>query len=105
MQIIPISPIEAQQFSITLQGADYRFRLMDKGVTGVFLDVYYGGSAILTGLLCLDRVRIIRSAYVEFPGDLMFADQRGFTMPSYTGFGDRYLLYYLEPSIDDGVGL
>lgn len=105
MQIIPISAIEAQQFSLTLEDMDYRFRLIDKGKVGIFLDVYYGATPLLMGILCLDRVRLIRSNYLEFPGDLMFVDQQGFDPPSYDGFGSRFLLYYLEVGTDDGVGL
>lgn len=105
MQLIQISAVEAQQFILTLDGKDYRFRLLDRGSAGVFLDVYYGAVPLLTGILCLDRVRLIRSAYLEFPGDLMFVDQQGFNPPSYESFGDRYLLYYLETGIDDGIGL
>lgn len=105
MQLIPISAIEAQQFSLMLGGTDYRFRLMDKETCGVFLDVYYGGLSLLTGILCLDRVRLIRSAYLQFPGDLMFVDQQGFQAPSFNGFGSRFLLYYLEAGMDDGIGL
>lgn len=105
MQLIQISPIEAQQFILTLEGMDYRFRLLDRGNVGVFLDVYYGAVSLLTGILCLDRVRLIRSAYLEFPGDLMFVDQQGFNHPSYKDFGNRYLFYYLESGIDDGIGI
>ena len=48
MQLIQISPIEAQQFILTLEGMDYRFRLLDRGNVGVFLDVYYGAVPLLT---------------------------------------------------------
>lgn len=105
MQLVPISTVEAQQFTLTLGDMDYRFRLMDKGKDGVFLDVFYGATALLTGILCLDRVRLVRSAYLEFPGDLMFVDQQGFDPPFFKGFGNRFLLYYLETGHDDGIGL
>ncbi|MDI2091692.1 phage baseplate plug family protein [Commensalibacter oyaizuii] len=105
MQLISINAVEAQQFSLSFREYSYRFRLLDRGKAGVFLDVYQGINPVLTGLLCLDRVRIIRSAYVRFPGDFMFVDQEGFDNPSYTGFNNRFLLYFLEEDADDKIGL
>lgn len=104
MKIISLNAIDAQEFSSNLGGIAYNFRLLDKGEAGVFLDIYEGVDPVLTGILCLDRVRLVRSAYLNFPGDLMFVDQEGFTHPVYTGFGSRYLLYYLTED-DDGVGM
>lgn len=97
MKIIPLSKIDAQRFSITLQDKAYSFRLLDRGMAGVFLDVFQEQDALITGILCLDRVRLIRSAYRLFPGDLMFVDQQGTLSPDFTRFGDRFLLYYLTP--------
>ncbi|CAI3953156.1 unnamed protein product [Commensalibacter communis] len=105
MKIISLNAIEAQEFSSSFGGVMYSFRLMDKGNAGVFMDVYDGVDPVLTGILCLDRVRLIRSAYLNFPGDIMFVDQEGFTHPVYTGFGTRYLLYALDEDDDDGVGM
>lgn len=105
MEIISLNAIDAQEFSSNFGGTMYSFRLMDKGHAGVFLDIYNGVDPVLTGILCLDRVRLVRSAYVDFPGDLMFADQEGFSHPTYTGFGTQYLLYYLEEGDDDEVGM
>ncbi|CAI3955078.1 unnamed protein product [Commensalibacter communis] len=105
MKIISLNAIDAQEFSSNFDGTMYSFRLMDKGNAGVFMDIYDGVDPVLTGILCLDRVRLVRSAYVNFPGDLMFVDQEGFTHPTYTGFGSRYLLYYLAEGDDDGIGM
>lgn len=105
MNIININETDAQTFSITINDANYNFRLLDRGDKGVFLDVYKSGTLLLGSLLCLDRVRIIRSAYKIFPGDLMFADQNGFSPPTFSGFNTRFLLYYLEPETDNHIGL
>lgn len=105
MRLIPLEKIDAQLFNLTLQDTNYTFRLLDRGVAGVFLDVYQDGKPLISGILCLDRIRLIRSAYLEFPGDLIFADQEGFDPPNCFGFDDRFLLYYLEPKSDDGIGL
>lgn len=105
MKLISLNAIDAQEFSSNLGGNVYNFRLLDKGEVGVFLDIYDGVDPVLTGILCLDRVRLVRSAYLNFPGDLMFVDQEGFNHPVYTGFGTRYLLYYLTEGDDDGVGM
>lgn len=97
MKIIPLSQVRAQTLSTVLNGNVYQLRLLDKGSTGVFLDISAGRTPIALGVLCLDRRRLVQTPYRGFPGDLMFADQRGFTNPVFTGFNDRYLLCWLEP--------
>lgn len=101
MKLIPLNRVDDQIFPITIDQETYRFRLLDRGTAGLFLDVHKGQNPLLTGILCLDRVRLIRSAYLRFPGDLMFADQQGVQTPTFWGFGDRFLLYFLERNEQD----
>ena len=49
---------------------------------------------IVAGMICLDRVRIVRHEYLGFIGNLVFIDTQGTSDPEYTGFGSRYLLIY-----------
>ena len=64
--------------------------------TGVYLDLTVDGVSVATGILCRDRVRIIR--YGGLSGDLMFADTQGSEDPQHTGLGNRWLLLYLQPN-------
>ncbi|CAK7192661.1 hypothetical protein COMNV_00866 [Commensalibacter sp. Nvir] len=104
MQIIPLNPLDAQVFSLHLSEDSYRFRLVDRGDVGMMLDVYKNENEGIMGILCLDRVRLIRSAYKRFPGELMFADQQGTMNPYYLGLNQRFLLYYLSDD-EQEVGL
>jgi hypothetical protein len=47
-------------------------------------------------VICLNLVRIVRSLYLGFSGDLCFLDTQGSTDPVYTGLGTRYQFLYLE---------
>jgi hypothetical protein len=47
-------------------------------------------------VMCMDRVKLVRHAYLGFIGNLGFIDTQGKTDPDYTGFGARYQLIYLE---------
>lgn len=95
MNIINIASIDNQYFSSQLGDDYYQFRLQDKGTAGVFLDVYRQEIPLIMGVLCLDRVRIVRSAYKRFPGDLMFFDKDGFDNPQFTYFNTRFFLAHL----------
>lgn len=65
--------------------------------TGVYLDLYVAGVAIVLGVLALDRVGLVREAYLGFVGTLYFADTDGSEAPSYEGLGTRWVLLW-----DDG---
>lgn len=101
MKIIPIKQRDDQYFNCTFGDDSYRMRLLDRGTAGVFLDVYREDKLLLPGLACLDRVRIIRSPYKRFPGDLMFVDQEGFDNPQFSYFNTRFQLNYLTEDEDD----
>jgi hypothetical protein len=51
----------------------------------------------VTTVLCHDRVRLVRSAYLGFVGDLAFVDTQGHADPQYQDLGSRFVLAYLEP--------
>lgn len=101
MKVISIKQKDDQYFNCTFGDSGYRMRLLDRGTAGVFLDVYREDELLLAGLPCLDRVRIIRSAYKRFPGDLMFVDQVGFDNPQFSYFNTRFQLNYLNEDEDD----
>lgn len=97
MQIIPLAAVPAQTLTVVLAGQNVTIKLAQKAVA-LFADVAVDGVPIISGGLCLDRVKIVRSGYLGMIGDLVFADQQGITDPVFTGFGTRYLFAYLEAS-------
>lgn len=65
---------------------------------GLFCNLYIGATPIITGVLCENLNRIVRSVYLGFIGDLVFNDLQGSSDPVYTGLGSRFQLIYLEAS-------
>lgn len=96
MQIIPLQSKPAQQVAAQLGDQTVQLVIKQKS-TGLFLDLYINNALILGGVLCEDRNRIVRSAYLGFAGDLAFIDNQGTSDPVYSGLGSRFSLAYLEP--------
>ena len=94
--VVPLTSAPAQAFNVTLGGQACTIRMTQK-TTGLFLDLSVNNALIVGGVLCLDRTRIVRNAYLGFSGDLFFADVQGTTDPYYTELGTRYLLFYASP--------
>lgn len=97
MKTIPISAVPSQSFSTVLGGQNCQLKIYQKS-TGVYLDLSINNVPIITGVICHDRVKLVRQEYLGFIGDLAFSDTQGVSDPDYTGFGSRYLLVYLEAS-------
>lgn len=100
MLTVPLVPVPAQQFNITLDGQVCRIKVYQK-YTGIFLDLFLNGLPISTCVLSLNRSQLIADRqYLGFVGDLMFWDTQGDTDPDYTDFGPegsgRYQLIYLQ---------
>lgn len=98
MQTIPLSAVPSQSLSVLLGGQKVEMTLRQRS-TGLYADISLNGKQILAGILCQDRTRIVRRAYLGMKGDLVFVDQQGKTDsdPTYDGLGSRYVLYWIEP--------
>ncbi|KAK0360157.1 hypothetical protein LTR94_028399, partial [Friedmanniomyces endolithicus] len=83
----------SQVLSIQLATNPVKIQVYQKR-TGLFVDIYVNDKPIITGVLCRDRVWIVREAYRGFPGDLTFIDTQGTSDPDYTGLGSRFLLVW-----------
>lgn len=97
MRQIQLRAIPAQACSVLLGGQNCQVGVYQKS-TGLFLDLLVNHEPVAMAVLCRDRVRLIREAYSGFIGDLAFVDTQGREDPSYTGFGGRFQLMYLEAS-------
>jgi hypothetical protein len=104
MQEVPTQAIANQ--SIQVQLADQACTLnVYQLAYGLFMDVYVNGALVVGGVVCQDANRIVRSLYLGFHGDLMWADTQGSDDPVYTGLGTRFRLIYVEVAdLPEGEG-
>lgn len=93
MQVIPITADPSQSFTVLLGDQNCAISLYQKSV-GLFMDLSLNGVQILSAMLCLDRVNLVREAYLGFSGRLSFIDVQGTSDPTYTGLGSRFILAY-----------
>ncbi|STD93345.1 Uncharacterised protein [Escherichia coli] len=73
---IVLSPVKAQQFTVTL-GAQVCTIRLNQRTTGMYIDIIVNGEPCLYGVLCLNNNRIVRYGYLPFQGDLFFTDTEG----------------------------
>jgi len=100
--LIPIIATPNQTMTIPLSGQPCRINVYQKS-TGLYVDLYVNDALIIAGIVALNRVKIVRDAYLGFVGDLAFYDTQGDQWgnpqdPDYTGLGTRWLLYYFSPA-------
>lgn len=96
MNVVPLQSLPSQTLNVSLAGQACTIAIYQK-TTGVFLDLTVAGAPCVFGVLCHDRVRLVRQAYLGFIGDLSFIDTQGRDDPQYTGMGSRWVLAYLTP--------
>lgn len=90
---IPLIATPSQTLTVTLGNQSCAISVYQRR-TGLYLDLSINGAAIATGLLCRDRVRLVRAAYRAFVGELAFIDTQGANDPAYSGLGSRYVLVW-----------
>ena len=93
--LVPLEPVPAQEFGISLSGQAYTLFIYQRDNT-VYADLSDEQGYIFSGVKALDRVGLKSSEYLRLPGQLWFEDQAGEDNPVYEGFGSRFLLYYGE---------
>lgn len=97
MRVIPLQAVPSQRITVLLANQNCQIKVYQK-TTGVYLDLYINDAPIVTGVVCRDRVALVRDSYLGFVGDLSFFDTQGVADPEYGGIGARYQLVYLEAS-------
>ena len=90
---IPIQPTPAQSFKVKLNNQNCEIRLYYR-FGSTYMDLVVGGLKIVTGAICRDRTNIIQIAQSRFEGQLLFIDMLGDSDPLYSGFGERWRLFY-----------
>lgn len=96
MLIVPLQAVPSQQVSVVLNNQNCQFNVQQRN-SAVFIDVLVNNSPIIQGVICQNKNKIVRDAYLGFIGDVAFIDNQGDTNPEYTGLGSRYSLAYLFP--------
>lgn len=96
MKQIPLNAVPFQTMS-TVLGDQFVGLSIRQTRYGLFMDVYKDGTLIIGGVVCENRNRIVRSAYLGFAGDFVWNDQQGSSDPDYAGIGTdgRFQLLYL----------
>ena len=90
---IPLLVTPSQTLTVQLGRQSCRIAVRQRR-TGLFVDLYLQDVPIVQGVKALDRVRIVRDAYLDFMGDLYFVDTQGTADPSFDGFGGRFVLVW-----------
>lgn len=104
MMTIALKKAPLQQFTVLLNNQRCEIRLYYCGFTDdLFVDLKLNDRIILQGVKAENGNRIVRYKYLGFSGDLIFIDSQGNDNPVYTGFGDRWDLYYMtEEELSNG---
>lgn len=97
MLTIQLGAKPSQQLSVLLANQNCQIKVYQK-TTGLYLNLQINNVPLVTGIVCRDRVMLVRYAYLGFVGDLAFFDTQGTSDPVSTGLGARYQLVYLEAS-------
>lgn len=95
MLIIPTAAVASQTFNVVLGSQSCTINLYQKSGL-MFCDLLVSAVTVMSGVICRDRVRLVRQKYLDFNGDLVFIDQQGTSDPIYTGLGSQFCFYYLE---------
>lgn len=90
---VPLDAVASQTLTVALGGQSVRLNVYTR-TFGLYVDVYVNNALIIGGVAALNLVKIVRSAYLGFIGDLYFYDTLAKEDPVYTGFASRFVLLY-----------
>lgn len=95
---VPLLVTPSQTLTVQLGNQSCRIAVRQRR-TGLFVDLYVQDRPVFQGVKAIDRVKMVRDAYLDFTGDLYFVDTQGASNPSFDGLGGRFLLIW-----EDGTG-
>lgn len=104
MQNVPLKATPSQELNVTLGQQLCSLKVYQK-FFGMYVDLYVDNALIIGGVKAQNLNRIVRSTYLGFSGDLMFADAQGDDDPTWDGVGTRFFLFYLSPDDLATLGL
>jgi hypothetical protein len=109
-QVVPLNAIPAQLCHVMLANRSCQLRVYGREFeaplytnvrvkhSNVFIDVFIENQLVIGGVIGLHANRIVRDAYLGFPGDLAFYDTQGTDDPRWDGLGTRWILCWIPPS-------
>lgn len=97
MKKIPLQPVPAQSLKVKLGAQNCQIRVYYR-FGSTYMDLTAGGVVVVTGVICRDRQNVVQIAQNAFSGALLFVDMLGQSDPLYSGFGERWRLFYKAAS-------
>lgn len=94
MNVVPVQSVANQTFNVAISGQNATLNIYQK-LSGLYMDVLVNDAPIISGVICENLNRIVRSLYLGFVGDFVWLDTQGASNPSYSELGSRYVLVYL----------
>lgn len=95
MMTVGLQAVKSQTLLVTLGGQQCTIRLIQRE-SFLYMDLSVNNMPVFQGVPCLYGNKMVRYAYLDFKGDLVFIDSQGENDPTYDGLGGRYTLYYIE---------
>ena len=93
MKKIPLQAVPAQSLKVKLADQNCEMRVYYR-FGSTYMDLTAGGVVVVTGAICRDRQNVVQIAQNAFQGALLFVDMLGASDPLYSGFGERWRLFY-----------
>lgn len=93
--VLPLAAEPSQSITVTIGDQRMTLDVYQKRF-GLFVDVYVNDALVIGGVLARNLLKIVRSSYLGFVGDLFFYDTQGTSDPVYTGLGDRFVFLYTD---------
>lgn len=95
MTIAAIPLVATPSQTLTVQLGDQPCRIdVRQRRSGLFVDLYVQDVPIALGVKARNLVKLVRGKYLDFVGDLFFADTQGESDPDYTGLAGRFLFLW-----------
>lgn len=93
--LIPIQAIPDQTFFIELGGQECEIHIYLR-YGYMYMDLTVDDEKVFEGQICLNNTNIVQYNYMKFNGNLRFLDTQGADDPYYSGFGERWVLAYVQ---------
>ena len=91
---IPLQQTPAQSLKVKLANQNCEMRVYYR-FGSTYLDLTVDGVVVCTGAICRNRQSVVQIANNAFQGSLFFLDMLGQSDPLYSGFGERWRLFYM----------
>jgi len=94
MFFLPVKNEPNQRFSVVLDDQNCTIELFQR-YDHLYLNLFVDDTAVVSGVVCHDRLDLVAVDTLAFRGMLYFADVQGNSDPQYEGLGTRYCLVFV----------